>query len=91
MSAVFEWCRDHRHDPLGVQHAGLRSRFQGHRNYFGVNGNLRSVARLQDHTIRSWVKWRSRRSQRARLTWDRVQLLLERYPIPPPEIGVSIW
>jgi RNA-directed DNA polymerase len=91
MSSVSEWCRDHRHDSLAVQHAGLRSRFQGHLNYFGVNGNLRSVARLHDHTIRSWVKWLSRRSQRARLTWDRVKLLLERYPIPPPKIVVSIW
>jgi RNA-directed DNA polymerase len=91
MKAVYEWCRDHRHAPLAVQHAGLSSRFQGHMNYFGVNGNLRSVARLHRHAIRSWVKWLSRRSQRGRLTWDRVKLLLQRYPIPPPRIAVSIW
>ena len=91
MSAVYEWCRDHRHHPLGVQHAGLRSRLQGHRNYFGVNGNLRRMAYLYAHAIRSWVKWLSRRSQRGRLTWERVRLLLQRYPLPPPRIVVSIW
>ena len=91
MKAVSEWCRDHRHDPLDDQHVGLRRRFQGHMNYFGVNGNLRSVARLYYHVIVTWKKWLSRRSQRGRLTWDRVKQLLERYPIPPPRIVVSIW
>lgn len=91
MSAVYEWCRDHRHNSLDVQHAGLRSRLQGHMNYFGVNGNLRRVASLYAHAVRSWVKWLSRRSQRARLTWERVRLLLQRYPLPPPRIVVPIW
>lgn len=91
MSAVYEWCRDHRHYPLDVQHAGLRSRLQGHMNYFGVNGNLRKVARLYHHAVNAWVKWLSRRSQRGRLTWERVRLLLQRYPLPPPRIVVPIW
>ena len=91
MSAVYEWCRDHRHCSLDVQHAGLRSRLQGHMNYFGVNGNLRSVSRLCAHALVSWVKWLSRRSQRGRLTWERVRLLLQKYPLPPPRIAVAIW
>jgi RNA-directed DNA polymerase len=91
MKAVYEWCRDHRHDPLDEQHAGLRSRLQGHMNYFGVNGNQRRVARLCAHALDAWVKWLSRRSQRAQLTWERVRLLLQRYPLPPPRVVVSIW
>jgi RNA-directed DNA polymerase len=91
MSAVYEWCRDHRHHPLGVQHAGLRSRLQGHMNYFGGNGNLRRMARLYRHAINSWAKWLGRRSQRGRLTWERVRMLLQRYPLPPPRIVVPIW
>lgn len=91
MSAVSEWCRDHRHQSLDVQHAGLRSRLQGHMNYFGVNGNLRRVADLCHHALNVWVKWLSRRSQRARLAWERVRLLLQRYPLPPPRIVVPIW
>jgi RNA-directed DNA polymerase len=91
MNAVYEWCRDHLHHPLDGQHAGLRSRLQGHMNYFGVNGNLRSVAALFNHTVRSWVKWLSRRSQKGQVTWERMQLLLQRHPLPPPRIVVSIW
>jgi group II intron reverse transcriptase/maturase len=91
MNAVYEWCRNHRHRRLGEQHAGLRSRLQGHMNYFGVNGNLRSVASLCAHAVKSWVKWLSRRSQRARLSWDRARLLLQRYPLPPPRVVVPIW
>ena len=91
MNAVYEWCRGHRHDPIDKQHAGLRSRLQGHMNYFGVNGNLRSVAYLYHHAIKSWVKWLSRRSQKGQVTWERMELLLQRYPLPPPKIAVSIW
>jgi RNA-directed DNA polymerase len=91
MNAVYAWCRDHRHRPLVVQHAGLRSRLQGHINYFGVNGNLKSVARLCFHALSAWKRWLSRRSQKAYLTWDRITLLVQRYPLPPPRVVVPIW
>src|SRR5262249_37121943 len=32
---------------------------------------------------RSWRKWFDRRSNRARMGWDRFRSLLERYPLPP--------
>lgn len=91
IAAVYERCRDQRHRPLEVQHAGLRSRLQGHYNYFGVNGNYRSLARLYAEALKAWVKWLSRRSQRARLSWERVRQLLQRYPLPPPRIVVQVW
>jgi len=91
MNAVYEWCRKRRHLPMDAQHAGLRSRLQGHMNYFGVNGNLRSVATLYYHATKTWKFWLSRRSQRAYVTWERMNLLLQRYPLPPPKILVSIW
>jgi RNA-directed DNA polymerase len=91
INAVDEWCRSQRHLPLAVQHAGLRSRLQGHINYFGVNGNLRSVASLCYHVVRSWKRWLSRRSQKAYLTWERMKLILQRYPLPPPRVMAQIW
>jgi RNA-directed DNA polymerase len=91
MNAVYEWCRDHRHLPLVVQHAGLRSRLQGHINYFAVNGNVEKVACLCRHAQEAWRRWLSRRSQKAYLTWDRMKLLLQRYPLPPPRVMVQIW
>ena len=89
--AVAEWCRCHRHLPVEVQHAALKRRLVGHFNYFGVNGNHRSMARVVHATERVWRKWLRRRSQRTRLTWERFGRLLERFPLPRPRVVVRIW
>jgi group II intron reverse transcriptase/maturase len=91
IQAVYAWCRSQQHQDLAVQHAGLRSRLQGHYNYFGVNGNLRSLACLLWHARRAWRKWLHRRSQRARMTWERFLAVVQRYPLPQPRIMVQIW
>jgi RNA-directed DNA polymerase len=91
IQSVYAWCRSHRHEELKVQHAALCSRIQGHYNYFGVNGNLKSLACLLWHARRAWRKWLSRRSQRARLTWERFLEMLRVYPLPSPRVMVPIW
>jgi len=88
MQSVAEWCRHHRHLPVQVQHA---ARLVGHFNYFGVNGNYRSLAGLVRVTERVWFKWLRRRSQRTRLTWPRYAQLLQRFPLPQPRITVRLW
>jgi hypothetical protein len=88
---VYDWCRTHRHLPVGQQHEALRRRVQGHINYFGVNGNIASLKRFLSQVRRSWFKWLNRRSQRARLTWKRFEDLLEAMPLPKARIVVSIW
>jgi RNA-directed DNA polymerase len=91
MQSVAEWCRCHRHLPVRAQHAALTRRLVGHFHYFGVNGNFRSLACLVAVTRRVWFQWLRRRSQRTRLTWERFQLLLDRFPLPRPRITVCIW
>ena len=87
-----DWCRRHRHLPLKEQHAALSRRLRGHFQYFGVNGNFRSLARVQYRTRRLWMTWLRRRSQRARrLTWERFDAYLKAHPLPPPRITVQIW
>jgi hypothetical protein len=39
---------------------------------------------------RAWRKWLHRRSNRARMTWERFNLLLSRYPLPEPRIVHSV-
>ena len=89
--AVAERCRRHRHHEVQAQHAALKRRLVGHFNYFGVNGNARSMMRVRHATIRVWFKWLRRRSQRTRLTWERFARLLERFPLPRPRVVVRIW
>ncbi|NJO12407.1 MAG: RNA-directed DNA polymerase [Gammaproteobacteria bacterium] len=88
---VYAWCRKHRHLPVKQQHEGLVRRVQGHINYFGVNGNIHSLKRFVHQVKRSWYKWLNRRSQRARLNWERFEDLLGDLPLPKARIVVNIW
>jgi RNA-directed DNA polymerase len=90
-TAIYDWCRRHRHQPIEAQHAALGQRWRGHYNYFGVSGNFRSVLRVVEATKRAWYKWLCRRSQRKRLNWKRFVDLLRQFPLPRPRIVVRIW
>lgn len=86
---VYEWCRTHRHAPVAWQHQQLVRKLRGHDNYYGIRGNWRALARFRHEVQRVWRNWLDRRSNRARMTWERFDRLLERYPLPRPELGVS--
>jgi RNA-directed DNA polymerase len=90
-TAIYDWCRRHRHQPIEAQHAALGQRLRGHYNYCGVSGNFRSVLRVVEATKRAWYKWLCRRSQRKRLNWKRFVDLLRQFPLPRPRIVVRIW
>ena len=91
IKAVAEFCRRHRHDSVKEQHAALTRRIRGHFNYFGVNGNIKSLKQLVLRASRIWFKWLNRRSQRARLDWERFGDLLRDFPLPTPRVVVNIW
>jgi RNA-directed DNA polymerase len=86
-----EWCRSHRHDPVKEQRKALARKLDGHYNYFGVNGNVRSLKVLLRQVERGWRKWLSRRGQRRPLSWERFKGVLQLYPLPAPTIRVQIW
>lgn len=89
--AVSEWCRRHRHDPVKEQHATLSRKLRGHYAYFGVNGNQRSLSEFLKAVEAAWRKWLDRRSERARMSWERFAELLARYPLPAPRLVVNLW
>jgi group II intron reverse transcriptase/maturase len=89
--ALNDFCRRHRHEPVKEQHASLCRRISGHINYFGVNGNLASVAWLVRAAERIWYRWLRRRSQRTRLNWQRFGDILKAFPLPRPSIRVQLW
>ena len=88
--AIAEWCRHHRHDPVREQHRGLKSRLQGHFNYFAVSSNGRPVWRLLYWATRIWRKALSRRSQRSRMTWTRFNRMERALPLPRPKLKL-LW
>jgi group II intron reverse transcriptase/maturase len=91
MDAITEYCRSQRQAPVQEQHEGLARRLTGWFNYFGVNGNCRSLQTLRHHTQRVWQKWLNRRSQRGRLNWERYNDLLKTFPLPPVRVYTRIW
>jgi hypothetical protein len=91
ITAVTDWCRCHRHESVKEQHAALSRRIVGHFNYFGVNGNLRSLWLLAHQVERAWRKWLGRRGQRQPLSWKRFKDLLRIHPLPRPTVRVQLW
>jgi RNA-directed DNA polymerase len=91
ISRLYRWCFGQRRLPVPEQHTALVRRIRGHFNYFGVNGNIRSLSILVHHAEEAWFKWLCRRSQRSRLNWERFTDLLQDFPLPPPRVFVQIW
>lgn len=91
IEAADEWCRRHRHKFVKEQHAMLKRKLVGHYNYFGVNGNLRSLAILMHKVQQSWRRWLSRRSQRGHISWTRFKEMMRAFPLPTPRIRTQIW
>jgi hypothetical protein len=58
----------------------------GHYAYFGITNNAAALKRVRYVAERAWCKWLNRRSQRARMTWERFARLEKRYPLPPIRI-----
>jgi len=91
LNAIGDWCRRARHAPVWWQWRQLVSKLRGHYAYFGVTGNGRALASFRYWVVATWRKWLSRRSQRGGVTWDRLRLILARYPLPWPRIVHSVY
>src|SRR5215213_1055109 len=63
----------------------LRSVVEGHNRYYGVPSNLPSLYSFRFHVVRHWYRTLRRRSQKTRLTWERMYRLVNRW-LPPPTL-----
>ena len=86
LKSVTEWCRRNRHRPLGEQQRILSRKLNGHYAYYGITGNIRCLDSFLFAVMRIWRKWLTRRSRDRSITWERFNLLLQRYPLPPARI-----
>jgi len=73
------------HEPIPVQGRWLRSVLQGHFAYYAVPGNSDAVAAFRLQVTRHWFKALRRRSQRTRVTWERMNRFAKRW-IPPAHV-----
>jgi len=86
MKVVSQWCKAHRHDPIGEQQQALNSKLRGHYSYYGITPNFRSLGAYWEQVKRLWFKWLNRRSRTPHLTWETFNRLLTRYPLERPRI-----
>lgn len=90
LSRVRQWCRRWRHEPVPRQQRQLSQILRGHYAYYGITGNYRALNNFLRQVTREWRKWLNRRSQKARMTWERYNRLLITYPLPRPRIFHAI-
>ncbi len=91
LGRIADWCRQHRHEPVAVQHFELSRKLQGHYAYYGITGNVRALSRFLHEVERAWRYWLNRRSARAKMVWERFRRLLQHYPLPPVRIVHSVY
>ena len=83
LSAVWEWCRQHLHDPVPDQYRQLRPKLRGHYAYYGITGNSVRLSAFLRGVRRIWKHWLDRRDNAGSMTWAAYQRLERRYPLPP--------
>jgi RNA-directed DNA polymerase len=86
LKRIAVWCRWNRHQEVKQQWEKLASKLRGHYGYYGIVGNSKGISRFREQVVHVWRKWLHRRSRRARMTWERMHKLMERYPLPAARI-----
>jgi group II intron reverse transcriptase/maturase len=77
--------RKRAHRPIPEQGRWLASVLRGHYGYYAVPDNSRALQTFRYRVRRLWLKALRRRSQRHRLTWERMGRLTDRW-LPEPRI-----
>jgi len=77
--------RKRMHQPIPEVGKWLRSVVGGHINYYGVPTNGKQLNSFRNQVIRHWLHTLRRRSQRHRMTWERMRQLADMW-LPPARI-----
>ena len=85
LKEVYEELKRRMHDPVPEQGAYLRSVVRGHIRYYGVPMNAATLLVFRKEVGRLWYQVLRRRSQKHRLTWDRMKRLISRW-FPPARV-----
>ena len=86
IQAIAKWCKENRHLPIRDQHKTLCVKLRGHYQYYGINGNYRSINAYRHAVSHVWLKWLNRRSQKGKRTWNAFKDFLIHLPLPAPKI-----
>jgi RNA-directed DNA polymerase len=82
------WCKENRHRPLPDLFKALNAKLRGYFNYFGVHGNLPSLALFHYQVIKFLWKYLNQRSQRKSYNWEGFRQLLAQFGVVKPHIVI---
>lgn len=82
LNAVKTELQQRMHLPIPEQGKWLAAVVRGHIRYYGVPMNLPALELFRSQVVRLWHRTLSRRSQHARIRWDRMWRLVARW-LPP--------
>lgn len=85
LQALKQQMRRRMHRPIPEQGQWLRSVLQGHYRYYGVPMNARALGGFRQQVMWLWKRALGRRSQRGRITWERMRRLARKW-LPYPHI-----
>ena len=86
-----EWMRTNRTLPTKDFMRIMKSKIQGHINYYGVTGNRRSVGNFVFEVRKMLFRWLNRRSQKGSFNWEGYIKFLQKYPLPKVQTNVRIY
>lgn len=69
----------------------LKSKLQGHYNYYGISSNSKSIQNFYYQTSKLIFKWMNRRSQKISFNLTKFYEYLQNYPLPKPSIKVNMY
>lgn len=81
-----EWCKEKCRRSQQDLFRELNAKLRGYYNYYGVNGNSRSLNEFYTSAMRILFKWLNRRSQRRSYNWAGFRELLQHYQVELPRI-----
>jgi group II intron reverse transcriptase/maturase len=70
---------------------GACTKLRGHYAYYGVTDNSSGIERYAHEAKKLLYKWLNRRGGKRQLTWEKLVLMEERFPLPKPRIMVNLF
>jgi group II intron reverse transcriptase/maturase len=69
----------------------LQAKLRGHIQYYGVSENFQCVEKFCKITVGLAKKWLNRRSQKKKMSWEKFNRYLKKYPLPQASIVHSFY
>ena len=88
--AAKAWLRTRMVRPVTETMKKVAAVVRGHCNYYGGNGNLRSLYKFHDYMKYMTHKMLNRRSQRGYVTYEKFQRIWDYY-VKPPRLTKNVW